>query len=47
MVKVIVMQAKGLEFKSQDLLEMLHGYTGESRVTGYIELTGESKPAII
>lgn len=39
-VKVTVMQAKGLEFKSQDPLEMLHGYAGESRVTGYVQLAG-------
>lgn len=32
-VKVSVMQAKGLEFKSQDPLEMLRGYAGESRLT--------------
>ena len=40
MVKVTVMQAKGLEFKSQDPLEMLRRYAGESRVTGYMQLAG-------
>lgn len=39
-VKVTIMQARGLEFKSQDPLEMLHGYAGESRVTGYVQLAG-------